>query len=739
MDNGDVFNKFSVNNYSFNAEDTFDVKLISKSDHNCYDTFTRPAITFAQPIAMFIIPNDTQCWQKHYFNFNNQTILKYGTLTNFWQFGDNTTSTEFNPSSKSYINKSATYLIKYRTVSEHGCSDSTQRKIVLLERPISEFSINDSIQCFKGHLFTFINKTTFSIPSTLSYWWDYNNGNTNNGINPKPATYNAPGLYNVSLVSYSTITNCFDTLVKIVIPAPHANVDFTLNKDTQCFRFNYFRFTNSSILLFGAMKYQWSFRDNTLDTAKNPTKHYMIEKSYKTKLVVNTNYDCKDSIEKSIEFYETPIAKMAINQAIQCSNKHAFDLTNLSTIKTGNFTQNWVFADASIQSTYNVTGKTFNLFGDLPVYLAINSNNGCKDTAFDKLYLEKSNNSLIGLNSNDNDSQCFKANSYRFTAINNNVKVSVNSYDWQFGDGQSANSSNPSPLSFKKHGHFLVTLYTISANGCLDTAYHPIVVHPQPMSLFKSQAVCFPEPVKFVNLSNISTGTIDYTTWYFGDGNKVIGVINPVNTYKQAGNYNAGIVNISNYCCIDSITITNSVVVNAKPKADFSFNRLKTIVQDETRLQFKDESSADVNTFNWNFGNSTFSNQKDPIGIYHDTGRFHVTEIVFNAIGCSDTITKPTGLLLPDFYYYLPNTFTPNNNLINEEFKGVGSQYIYKFTMEIYNRWGQKVFESHDINKGWDGTYEGEPCMEGNYMCRIYLIPLNGPKQMIEQMLTLLK
>ena len=118
----------------------------------------------------------------------------------------------------------------------------------------------------------------------------------------------------MSLVSYSTITNCFDTLIKVLIPAPHAAVNYSINQDTQCFRFNDFRFSNLSALQFGTMKYNWQFRDNTSDTAKHPTKQYLKEQSYLIKLVVTTNYDCKDSIEKQVQFHETPVAKMSVNK-----------------------------------------------------------------------------------------------------------------------------------------------------------------------------------------------------------------------------------------------------------------------------------------------------------------------------------------------------------------------------------------------------------------------------------------
>ena len=95
MGDGNTRTSNGVSNYIYASEDTFNVKLITRTDKNCYDTLTKLAITFAQPNVKFIIPNDSQCWQKNFFNFNNQTKLKYGTLTNSWDFGDNTFSNQF--------------------------------------------------------------------------------------------------------------------------------------------------------------------------------------------------------------------------------------------------------------------------------------------------------------------------------------------------------------------------------------------------------------------------------------------------------------------------------------------------------------------------------------------------------------------------------------------------------------------------------------------------------------------
>jgi gliding motility-associated-like protein len=126
---------------------------------------------------------------------------------------------------------------------------------------------------------------------------------------------------------------------------------------------------------------------------------------------------------------------------------------------------------------------------------------------------------------------------------------------------------------------------------------------------------------------------------------------------------------------------------------------------------------------------------------YADTGKKQITLIVRNNEQCVDTFTLLTETLLPDFFFHLPNAFSPSAVHIglNDVFKPVSSQYIYRYELEIFNRWGEKVFATNDVNKGWDGTYMGQPCEQGAYLCRIYVVPLYGKLQHIETSLTLLR
>ncbi|MEZ4804823.1 MAG: gliding motility-associated C-terminal domain-containing protein [Bacteroidia bacterium] len=97
------------------------------------------------------------------------------------------------------------------------------------------------------------------------------------------------------------------------------------------------------------------------------------------------------------------------------------------------------------------------------------------------------------------------------------------------------------------------------------------------------------------------------------------------------------------------------------------------------------------------------------------------TLIVTNDEGCTDTSFNETESLITDFVYFLPNAFTPNGNNLNELYKPVATPYIHYYQMEIFNRWGEKLFETSDISQGWDGTYHRRTMCSRNLSCKSIL------------------
>jgi gliding motility-associated-like protein len=107
-----------------------------------------------------------------------------------------------------------------------------------------------------------------------------------------------------------------------------------------------------------------------------------------------------------------------------------------------------------------------------------------------------------------------------------------------------------------------------------------------------------------------------------------------------------------------------------------------------------------------------------------------------NCISQTQMIVKVEGC--PDLTIYVPNSFTPNNDNLNETFGAYGFG-VDKFNLTIFNRWGELIFESDDINKQWNGTYKGQICQEDIYVYHIIYKGINRGYQDIYGKILLIK
>jgi gliding motility-associated-like protein len=159
--------------------------------------------------------------------------------------------------------------------------------------------------------------------------------------------------------------------------------------------------------------------------------------------------------------------------------------------------------------------------------------------------------------------------------------------------------------------------------------------------------------------------------------------------------------------CGTYIDTTVDITVSA-PTANFSF------VQDATEIQFYNLSFSNIVNYAWTFYKGT-SIEKDPLQKINYDVPHDVWLLVKNRYGCLDSIKKT---VKPPLLVYAPNSFTPNGDGINDafRFKGVG---IKLFNLLIYNRWGELVFETDNIDKGWDGTYNDLKVPSGVYVYKV--------------------
>jgi gliding motility-associated-like protein len=169
-------------------------------------------------------------------------------------------------------------------------------------------------------------------------------------------------------------------------------------------------------------------------------------------------------------------------------------------------------------------------------------------------------------------------------------------------------------------------------------------------------------------------------------------------------------VQVSDECQTFFVTGVSLVQV-VKPTADFWV--MTEYPMEGLSTSFLNQSQ-NAWAYTWDFGDaSSISFLVNPTHVYSDPGEYLITLTATDEKGCIDSISKWIRVI-PERYIYIPNSFTPDNDACNEfffgNFIGLMSGHFY-----LYDRWGELIFESTDLNFKWDGTYEGVPVQIGTY------------------------
>lgn len=161
--------------------------------------------------------------------------------------------------------------------------------------------------------------------------------------------------------------------------------------------------------------------------------------------------------------------------------------------------------------------------------------------------------------------------------------------------------------------------------------------------------------------------------------------------------------------CMQTFSTNALLTFSKPPEADFSAEPEYICIENPV-VHFYDNSSSDATSWYWNFGNNNFSNDKNPTNIYNIPSDYMVKLISYNNLGCADTIEKE--IIVHDKSSLLvPNIFTPNGDGKNDIFKVKHEEEFECFNIKIFDRWGSKIYETTNINNGWDahhhtnGTY----------------------------------
>jgi gliding motility-associated-like protein len=261
------------------------------------------------------------------------------------------------------------------------------------------------------------------------------------------------------------------------------------------------------------------------------------------------------------------------------------------------------------------------------------------------------------------------------------------------------------------------------ANGCTSNATTTVTVNPVPVAVLTADVVagCAPVCVNFSDMSTIAApGIIVAWDWDFGDGNFSTSQ-NPSHCYATPGVYTIILTAKSADGCTQTVTVTNYISVYVNPIADFTVSPQPTTIFN-AQIYFTDASS-NASAWSWSFGdvfNST-SILQDPTFTYFAPTCYQVLLTVTSPDGCTDAITHPV-CIDPDVSMYVPNAFTPNDDNTNEIFLpiAVGIDPA-KYQLWIFDRWGNMIFTTTDLNQGWNGKVQGHDdlCQVDTYVWKV--------------------
>ncbi|KAB2859629.1 MAG: PKD domain-containing protein [Flavobacteriales bacterium] len=286
------------------------------------------------------------------------------------------------------------------------------------------------------------------------------------------------------------------------------------------------------------------------------------------------------------------------------------------------------------------------------------------------------------------------------------------------------------------------TTYTVTlSDGCSPAVTDQVTISlynlPNPQASADTLSLCIipSQPITFYNATDTTNGMLNPAAviWNFGDGSTSTSPWDTIShTYTQPGTY-VVTMTVSSMPSQGGCTVTKTVIpqinIYALPVADFTSNPNPTSMF-EPEVQFTDQSQGLINQHFWDFAGLDSSSYPNPIYSFPDStnGDYPVKLTVTDIHECVDTITKMVKIK-GEFGIYIPNAFTPDFDFKNDQFgpQGFGiSAEDYRFM--IFDRWGEKLFDTDILFKPWNGFYKGNRVQEGVYVWKLFFKDINGKK-----------
>jgi gliding motility-associated-like protein len=738
----------------------YDVKLIVEDSYGCVDSNRKVNhVLVSFPYPSYNHPDSIICPGKT-VEFQNTSIGR--NLTYIWAFGDGNMST-IEQATNTYIT-TGTYKPLLTATDENGCIDSFSFRPIVVDIPTASFLVSDSFSSCPPLLVEFKNNST----SFIGSYWDFGNGNNSNLFAPTHL-YTDAGLYTVKLRVYGS-GGCVDSVSKVInILGPSGT--FLYPKKTVCFpdsiQFNatvkntrlitwdfsdgeVFSTTDtatshqydvgfyvprmilddgmgckvavrgkdtirvvsvqanasvtgnpacdSSLVYFTSMStsqdsiisHYWDFGDGSFTDSSYTSHKYTRPGTYNTTLTVTTKEGCVDAISlpSDILVALSPMMRLLGPEKI-CEGSTAEWVAINDAPDTSTLSYSWK-TDVGVSISGAATGMlSFDTAGTFQFNLLATNSYGCSDSVSTLVIVQPAPTVSAGLDKSACQNQTISLHASGGT-----------SYLWM-GDGLSCTDCADPLVSVSSSGYYVVIGTDDLGCNSTDTVFVK-AISPVTLEVGKGDTVCVGTKVTFK-----ASGADSYR-WYpsqylsdpFSDSPQYQNTTAGTFTYKVVGYSEQN-------CFLDSGFVT----VKSYPIPTMEIREKEVVLSAGGQAQLHTNNSPDINQWQWqpmSGLDNPFSSA--PIVTPKETTTYLC--IASNGGGCLVRDEIVVRVVCKNSNIYIPNTFSPNNDGMNERFYVRGTGLFSIKSTKIFNRWGQLIYEKLNAAPnngldGWNGTYNG--------------------------------
>ena len=715
--------------HNFTANGIYNVMLTVTSSGGCTGD-TTIALNFNIKPSLNYPPLNSVCQNVGgTISVATATVTNGATGTGTYLGPGTTTAGVFTPSIAGVGN----HTIWYKFVTPNGCSDSVSQTILVKAKPVVSYTYPLGGCLPPNGLAQFNGAASLADAQTVSTWaWNFNDPNANAG-NPNTSglqnpthNFTANGIYNVLLTVTSSGGCTGDTTIPL-----NFNIKPSLNYpplNPVC------QSVAGSISVATATVTNGATGTGTY-SGPGTTSAGQFSPSIAGAGVHTIWYKfvtpngCADSLSQTIAVDPKPTAQFNAIAPVCLGNTVTF--TDASSISSGTISEwRWTFGDGNTANNNNgnVFNYTYGTSNNFTAKLVTLSSNGCVSDTFSRTVII---NPIPVADFINTASVCMPGGVVSFTNQSTLANNGSMTYSWNFGDGSPLSSSTSPSHVYAAINTYTISLTATSAAGCshqVNKTFSGFFEKPDAAFLPIPAEVCQGKSNTFNDLSTDPGGsTITNWNWSFGDG-ATSSIQNPTKLYAQAGNYPVTLTVTNAVGCVSTV-FSLPVTVHLQPVVDAgpSF-----VVPQGNSVTFNPTVNNPGFVFSWSPTTGLSSGGvMSPVLIANSDQVYTLTVTGQGGCTASDFLTVKVLKKVN-----IPNAFSPNGDGVNDKWE-IENLFDYSdCDVQIFNRYGQRIYQSKGYTNPWDGTISGKPMPLATYY---YVIDLKNGLQKLNGSVTIVR